>query len=213
MITAHLKNGFISRNPWAPAIDGIVGAVIQRERLGDKEFCSPAPSDLKPVEGLPFERIEHEGLWWYAASSPIIVGAVGKERRYFHRRFDDHRERHLEHDKKVETTKGPYKAYRLYDVRVICRAIRWHAIGDRAEIDRCVSKISQVGGKRGSGFGEVLRWEITDDGDPRIARGHRPLPATLMERKGAVVMPYGLVPPARVHQVECVMPEERHDER
>lgn len=211
-ITAWLAHGFTAQTPWTPSIDGIVAAAVMRERLGPDRYRTPPASGLEPVEGLPFDVIRHGDHWWYAASSPIIVGAKGREKKFFHRRFDDNMERFLpEGTKRVQTGTGSYKASRLYDVRVVCRGLRWHAVGDPAEVERLVNTIDQVGGRRAVGFGRVLSWEVSEDGDPRIARGHRPLPVELQEIQDAVVLPWGLVPPVRCSSTDCVMPEERHD--
>lgn len=212
-ITAHLVAGYSSKDPWSPSLDGALAYVEMRRRLGDDFAASSAiPSSLRPVEGLPLEVCRWGDQWWYAASSPIIVGLHGRDRRFFHRRFDDRHERYLPSGvKKVMTAAGPYKTTRLFDVHVICRALRWHVIGERTRIEDMLTEIDQIGGRRGVGYGRVERWQI-EDGNARIARGHRPLPADLQEVQGSQVMPWGLVPPGRATIAECVMPEERHEE-
>lgn len=210
-VRAVLRNGYAAKDPWSPAIDGIIAAQIMRRELGDDYASSAAqPSALRHVEGLPLEVISWGDLWWYAASSPIIVGFAGREKRAFHRRFDDQHERHLvEGAKKIMTAAGPYRNTRLFDVRVICRALEWHVVGRPDEVYDLVRGVDQIGGRRSVGFGEVVEWQVCD-GDPRIARGHRPLPVGLQEIQGGMVMPWGIVPPVRLRPVECVMPDERH---
>lgn len=210
-IRADLVNGFAAKDPWSPAIDGILAAVEMKRRLGD-DFSSPQPSRLQPVEGLPLEVVRHGDLWWYAASSPVIVGFAGKEKKHYHRRFDDQHERYLP-DKmgRVMTAAGPFKTTRLFDTRIICRAVEWHVVGDADEIREMLADVEQVGAKRGTGFGMVKSWQISG-GDRRISYGHRPLPVGFQEVHGAQVMPWGIVPPARWRPVECVMPEVRHAE-
>lgn len=207
-ICARLINGYAAKDPWSPALDGIVAAVVMADRLGWDYFTGTAPSAMEPVTGLPFE-VRHEGnLWWYAVSSPIIVGFAGREKKAFHRRFDDQHERHLAPDVgRVLTAAGPYKATRLHDTRVICRALDWHVVGDEAALRPILDRVAQVGARRGIGCGLVSGWEIAP-GDAEIARTHRPLPAAQFPDR--MSMPWGLHPPARLGAVECAMPEERH---
>jgi len=212
-IRAHLRNGYAAKDPWSPAIDGILAAVAMRRKLGDEYISSAAqPSKLQPIEGLPLEVCRWGDLWWYAASSPIIVGFAGREKKAYHRRFDDQYERHLvDGIRRVMTAAGPYKNTRLHDTRVICRALEWHVIGDEASIRDLLSDVEQIGGRRGIGYGWVTEWQISA-GDPRIARGHRPLPVDIQESQDGMVMPWGIVPPGRWRPIECWMPEERHAE-
>lgn len=214
-IRAGLVRGFAAKDPWSPAIDGIIAAVVMRDRIGSEEFVlrGSRNSTLEHVTGLPIEIVRDGDRWWYASSSPLIVDIAGRERRYFHRRFDDQHERHLvDVVKRVMTAAGPYKSTRLFDTRVIASAVEWHVIGDQTEIERILRRVSQIGGRRGIGYGEVSEWSVTADGDASIARHHRPLPVTYAEAHGidGQRMPWGLVPPGRLDPVDCVMPEARH---
>ena len=209
-IRARLRNGYVSRDPWTPTIDGILAAVVMRRRLGDDYAVSAAqPSKLGPVTGLPLEVVRHGDLWWYAASSPRPISEAARERRHFHRRFDDQHERYLADGiKRVMTSAGPYKATRLHDTRVICRGIEWHVVGDMAQIRALLDDVDQVGGKRDIGYGEVVEWLIDDAGVADIARCHRPLPVAYAQEHGCtgIAMPWGIVPPLRIQQVDCIMP-------
>lgn len=42
---------------------------------------------------------------------------------------------------------------------VVCRAVEWHATGDMAAVLNVVHDVQFIGKRRGSGFGEVERWE------------------------------------------------------
>jgi CRISPR type IV-associated protein Csf3 len=213
-VLCHLCNGFVRRDPWSPAIDGVLAAALMRERLGDDEYAISAaqPSKLMQVEDLPLAKERFGDHWWYCASIPAVVGAAGKERKNFHRRFDDHRERWLEDGaKKVLTSAGPYKSARLWDTRVICRGVEWHVVGDAAEVERLLRRITQLGGRRGVGYGAIAGWEVTPDGaDEQAARLRRPLPVAYAEANGVTgpVVPYGLTPPSwcAAWKTDCVMP-------
>ena len=209
-ITARLVNGYAMRDPWSPALDGILAAVVMRERLGAEAYAiaSASPRDWTPVEGLPLAVERDGGHWWYAASCPRAVDAAGRERRHFHRRFDDQHERHMvDGIRKVMTSAGPYKGTRLADTRVICRGLEWHVIGEQPELERLLQHVTQIGARRSIGYGEVSAWRV-EAGDADIARLQRPLPAGYAARLGitGLVLPRGLVPPSRCNLVECVMP-------
>lgn len=212
-ITAHLMSGFATNDRWSPAIDGILAYAFMREKLGDEEFTlSQHRNDLQaPVEGLPLERVEWNGHWWYAASSPIYDERA-ENTVYYHRRFDAyHAERHMTPRKtgKIQTAAGSFKNARLMIVQHVTDRIEWHVVGDEAEIMRLLQSITHVGARVASGFGRVRRWSA-EPGDADIARHQRPLPVGFLNSKtdGKVIIQRGLVPPFRnpKSQALCVMP-------
>lgn len=208
-IRVRLVNGFVVKDPWSPAIDGIIAAAFMREKLGD-DFFTQREADMQPVEGLPLAVERHDGRWWYLASSPAQIGARGQDKRFFHRRFDDQHEAYLPPGiGRVLTAAGPYKSSRLYERRAICRGLEWHVIGNEPEIRRLLGTIDQIGGGRGRGYGQVSEW-LYDAGDEAIARRRRPLPVEYAQVIGVTgrVMPWGVVPPGRIAAAicDCVMP-------
>lgn len=212
-ITAHLLNGFTSSDPWSPSIDGILGYWMMYEAKGD-DFALSASNTaaMRPVEGLPLQRIEHGGLWWYACSSPIY-SIASSARRYMHRRFDDAHERQLDlqgKSGKVLVAAGPYKNARIPFLLRITRQVEWHVIGDLGEIKRLLSRCPHIGGRYGSGFGRVSGWSFSD-GDSEKAMHHRPLPVAYAEAHDIIgdEMYWGIRPPARLRENSalCIMPE------
>lgn len=127
-IRATLVHGYISRDPWSPALDGILAAVVQRRRLGPDAYVlgGARPSELQTVTGLPIAWRTVGADGWYAVSSPIPVGAPERYRAHFHRRFDDQHERFLpQGTRKVLTAAGPYKATRLFDTLILVPALEF----------------------------------------------------------------------------------------
>ena len=60
-------------------------------------------------------------------------------------------------------------------------------------------------------MGEVLGWDVTDDGDEALAMHHRPLPIEYAEALGLQVesvIEWGIRPPARLQEnvTLCAMP-------
>ncbi|WP_198033116.1 hypothetical protein [Methylosinus sp. PW1] len=209
LIRAVLVNGYITSNPWTPTIDGIVAYASQLRKHGD-EFYVHRDSEMVPVDDLPIEKIEFGGRWWYSCSTPYPVDSVGRQKRNYHRRFDDRYEGYLVSGVgKVLTKAGPYKAARLADTRTICRAVEWHVVGDREALRDLLGDIDQIGAARAVGFGSVVEWQL-EDGDAEIARRRRPLPLEYAESIGIAGrrMSWGIVPPTRLPEsiCECVMP-------
>lgn len=213
IITARLRNGFAASDPWSPALDGILGYWMMRERLGEAQFTADAAgqASLQTVTDLPLARIEHDGLWWWACSSPIYAEAA-QALRYYHRRFDAQAaERHAQLRGRVQTKAGPYKAARLSQIVHVCPAVTWHAVGDADEVRRLLSRCSAIGAKIGAGFGAVAEWTVDAGGDGVLAMRHRPVPADYAEAHtiDGQRMWWGLRPPVRLaeNQALCVMPE------
>ena len=210
-ITAELYNGFVSADPWSPAIDGILAYWLMRERLGAEEFSiSQGHSHrMTPVEGLPLEVMRHGDLWWYAASSPRY-GSAATVRKHIHRRFDQSAaEKYLPAIRKVQTSAGAYKNARISLMHRITNQVTWHVIGDGPEIERLLRTCAHIGGKVSAGFGRVRRWSYAE-GDADLARFSRPLPADYASKHDihGPVMEWGLRPPVRLaaNIAACVMP-------
>lgn len=219
-IIAHLENGFIAGDPWSPAIDGILGYAYHLERMDFETFTakSAMTSELEPADDLPLLKVEHNGLWWYACSSPIAdkkVGVIGQEKKFYHSRFDDYAaSKYVPDVKKVLTSAGPYKGSRNYELRIMTPSIHWNCIGDMSECQRLLGllKEPQVGAGRARGYGVVKRWEFIagDDNTTTSARTHRPLPSDYAALNGVLgpEVLTGFRPPARapVNRTLCVMP-------
>lgn len=209
-VVAETPAGFGAADPWSPAIDAVLAYWVLREQLGEERFALGGTGHVPLVQAeLPLARETHGDWWWWQASSPIVA-AVGEHRRYFHRRFD--LAEAVAHDaiRKVETKAGPYKAYRNTVRLVLTPTVTWHAIGDLDAVRALLARVMAIGAKIGQGCGRVVRWRVTADGDPGLARFHRPIPLDFAELHGrtGVRLRWGLRPPCRApeHQTLCVMP-------
>lgn len=213
-VTAELYQGFVAADPWSPSLDGILAALVLREQLGEEEYALGMTGARALVEpGLPLERVAHGDDWWWACSSPIVGDAIAFE-RWFHRRFDAAHayDRVEERTKRVLVAGGAYKNYRNRDLVTAPRdgLVTWHAIGDGAEVERLLRRCTSIGRGGARGNGAVKSWAVTADGDPELARRHRPLPLEYALGVGATgpVQQWGIRPPGRApeHQRQCVMP-------
>jgi hypothetical protein len=205
-ITAELHNGFVSADPWSPAVDGILAYWLLRERLGADEFSigQGHSHQMTPVEGLPLEVIRDGPLY----------GSAATVRKHIHRRFDQTAaEKYLPPTRKVQTSAGAYKNARISLMHRITERVTWHVVGDRPEIERLLRRCTHIGAKCGAGFGRVRAWTYAE-GDAELARHWRPLPSAHAEALGidGPRMRWGIRPPGRIaaNCCECVMPEAEH---
>jgi len=215
-VSAVLLNGYVTNDPWSPALDGILASVVVREQVGDEAYALGMAGDLTIADpALPIQREgDPDGQWWWACSSPVVDDAIQHD-IWFHRRFDyapalqylDAKVR------RVNTSAGPDKNYRMRETVITPRdrCLHWHVIGDADEIRRLLRKVYQVGKGGSRGRGAVREWIVTEDGaDEALALTHRPLPADHARAIGVagVEMQWGLRPPARLpeHQAWCVLP-------
>lgn len=220
IVTAELRNGFVSSDPWSPALDGILAYQAMREKLGDEEFAiRNHRSDLQePITGVPLAEESDGTLSWYQCSSPVYQVAL-EHKRFFHRRFDAKpAEKYWEppgKSGKVLVAAGPYKNARLPATHHITPRVQWACIGDPAEIRRLLAKTTAIGGRLGAGMGRVREWHVEPAGEEAetLARTHRPLPVghTAAESLTGPVMPWGIRPPGRnpANITECAMPSHR----
>ncbi|KQQ90970.1 hypothetical protein [Aureimonas sp. Leaf324] len=212
LVTAVLRNGFVTRAPLSPALDGILAYRHLYEKLGPEIFAeNKAAGVATGADDLPVEIVRDGDHRWYSVSAPIFH-AAGEQVTFYHRRFDDHigQDRVVEKQKRVLTTGGPYKAARKMDRKKITNAISWHVIGDRPEIERLLSHITQVGSARGRGYGEVVEWRY-GEGDEVSARLNRALPIDYARRHGlpgrtieAALHPPAWLPESRTM---CIVPD------
>jgi hypothetical protein len=216
LVTAELANGFCASDPWSPSLEGVLAYWVLRERLGEEAFALGASGATPPVVlgpgDLPVEAELWDDLFWWRCSSPLSDAAT-VHRRFVHRRFDHFMaERFADTGRsgRVLVTGGPFKNYRFgEDVRV-CREVRWHVVGDAAEVRRLLRRCGTIGRGGGRGLGQVRAWRVEAGGDARLARFHRPLPVGFAAEHGihGVLMDWGIRPPGRLraHRVLCVMP-------
>ncbi len=212
LITAHLYSGFATSDQWSPAIDGILAYWHIQQRYGADNFNIQQGLNhaMQTVNDLPLEKIDHNDLWWYAASSPIYH-TCGVARRYLHRRFDQSQAEKTLPDnmKKVQVQSGAFKNARMAINHIVTDKVTWHVIGELNAIKTLLKHANHIGAKYGAGFGRVREWTY-DDGDEQLARHYRPLPIEYAQQHGIVgdKMTWGIRPPARLIEncVDCIMP-------
>ncbi len=177
LITAHLNSGFSAADRWSPAMDGILAYHHLRLKMGVEAFnLSLAMNEQTTADDLPVQKIEHDGVWWWACSSPEF-SSQGEIVRSFYKKFNiDHSMLIQQKPKLIELTKGQFKNYSLNFKEIAANHVQWHVIGDQAKIEALLSHCHQIGANRGKGMGLVRKWEVTADGDENKAKFNRPIP-------------------------------------
>jgi len=182
--------------------------------LTDAEFahgCGDS-SNSAEIKSLPI-MIESDGFdWWYQCSSPIFdVAAVNIS--HFHRRFDSlHAERWMKKKRgRVQVQTGQHKNTRVSVSTTITDRIMWFVNGDRDRIMTLLENCEHVGLRRGSGNGNVKRWDVSSGGESNDrAHFYRPLPVDFAKNNNVTgpVTHWGYRPNARDNRnrTACVMP-------
>ena len=211
LVTAHLSHGFSAADRWSPALDGILAYHHLRLKMGVDAFnMSLSNNEQTTVDDLPVEKVEHNGVWWYACSSPMFDGQ-GEKIRTFYKKFNIDKSTMIKQKSKmIELTKGALKNYSLTFREISTKKVQWHIVGDKEKIEALLVNCKQIGAQRGKGMGYVTKWTI-GEGDELTARLSRPIPAAAAKHYGMTgIMAWrGFRPSVRItaNQCVCVIPK------
>ena len=206
VVTAHTPSGFLTYEPWTPALDGILAFAFERERLGT-DFGTNV--DVRPVEGLPLAKTRWRDTWWYRVGMPRFVTKHQYE-KHIVRRFDGREaQERLPAKNKVVTSMGRHKNIRKARLISVGASVSWAAVGDPEEVRRLLSDIPNVGGGWSRGFGRVSSW-VVEEREEEILR---PVPVEYAQEQGheGYRVHIGFRPPSWLpeNQAACVVPEFR----
>lgn len=212
-VTAHLVSGIASGVGWGPALDGLLAARLWAERKHDRPAGAPRglDPDHEPEDmPLPLARVHYDDGWYWAATCgwPVAVDPV-PEVRYWASRAD---QRHLvemcdQVPKEISETTGRWRSRVMPTSVLMCPRMRWHAVGDPSAVAELLAPVRAIGKRRGTGEGEVLRWDVDRlDADDLVAahldaqgRLARPTPVAVIGDDPRVpcgpVANYGIRPP------------------
>lgn len=133
------------------------------------ELGAQAPggwADLAEVDAtpLPLARVERDGMWWHACSQASPPPQEAE--------IHIHRKPALEHLARLTTARsvnraaGPDKMLRIkHHVRIALDWLEWTGVGDAPRVASLLSRLPGVGARVSAGFGTVLRWQVSRDGD------------------------------------------------
>lgn len=188
-------------DPWMP-LDSLLYRAALIEWYGEDYYHLPTLSPSAPLAdiipigiGVPLERRERHGIWWWACSWADVYRATMAKCDGFWVRQHPHEDAgtYVEHRGRgnliVKTWKGPDKLYHTPVSALIVDELTWYAYGDSAEIGRLLETYyAAIGKKAAYGFGQLCeypdgcRWKIEAwredwserDGDGRLTRGVPP---------------------------------------
>lgn len=165
-VTATLGAGVVLDLSWPIPLDAVLAAALRRDRLGDRYGAVVDHHH----QALPLCRWRQDAgsRWWWMASCCAPVGTSVSEVQWWHRRFDVAASEIVvdELPPIVRQGQGRYRDYRQPIVVTAALAVEWWAIGDPDRIEAAARLVSQLGKKRSTGYGLVIDWTVTDEGDP-----------------------------------------------
>lgn len=149
-------------------IDGIhLDAILLYEycRKNDPDFYTRninAGDDFKYPDNFPVKVINFDGTWFYACSDAVY--RIDKTvRTFWNRRTDDKRlENYFNTKKKLRTSAGVTKNYRIPMNTNLVKEFIWYCVGDKEQIQNLLSKVYYLGKKHSQGKGQVAKWEVEE---------------------------------------------------
>lgn len=197
-IRAYLLDGRVAgAERWFPLDSILASAWMHRHHPG---LC------YQPIQGalieadLPFERRGNGDSWYWACSFNTAV-PLTEYITYWHRRFDNAYEKHIDFKGrrgKVGESSGQYKSYRQPLNVLLLPYLEWYAVGEIKAVRELCNEIVSIGKKPSQGYGMVERWEITPWSEDfsevmggKLARAMYELPTDTQGTKRR----YGMRPP------------------
>lgn len=179
-ITARLQTPVIcdDRLP----LDGVLFYFAMRERHGFEISTVPGHAiigedgDKRRIVPLAVYYRNARGIdyWFYRCSFACWVGTVAEGRDYWVKRFDQQYSSTVDFQGrrgKVVTKSGKYKGYRMPVFTRHALAVRWYAVGDKAETERLLNFCTNLGKKSSQGYGSILEWTVDAIEDDYSVRG------------------------------------------
>lgn len=163
VVRANLATSVAMQPPWGLMLDGLLLAAAYRRQDAVHGRRSDA-HEWVSEPGLPLVRVFKQ-RWVWASSSALVVGDAGEDVLWRHRRFRALRSFQVSSrvPSKPEEA-GRFRGMRMPVVTTVCRALEWRVLGDPEGIRSLLDDIVSLGDDRSRGCGEVLSWEIEDQG-------------------------------------------------
>lgn len=204
-VEARIPSGrVVLPDPWSCMLDGLLAAVMLKDRLGANYGYSAGVAELQP-DDLPLEAWSHGDEWWFAATAPIYADEPDVDTDWLVGRQDTYNARLYCPDlpKSIQTQGGRYRNTRTPVPVTLTERLVWRGIGDIDAVMDLLSHVDSVGARRGAGFGVVTGWAVerlpSDAGIWRDAHPGptRPLPAAYATEQGFTTeaIPCPLTPP------------------
>lgn len=163
-IRAYIRSGIIS-DQYLP-LDGVLYYHLVRREMGEELITKSKESNVKAGANvtLPIKKSgpKNDG-WFYACSFAQFSGSVVEDSSFKVKSGDwlRHSE-YFKANKKIAITRGKFKNANIKLYYRHCTYIDWFCVGWPDKIAELLQFCTHLGKNTGDGWGEVVRWEITE---------------------------------------------------
>lgn len=172
-VRAYLQTGVIS-DQFLP-LDGILYYHLTREIMGEKVYSKPGESNFREGANitLPIKKAGPKGeAWFYHASFAQWPVCVVEDSTFYVKRFDlAHSTLIDERIKKVDISRGQYKAYHVNVYYRHAEYVEWYCTAWKEELENLLKFCTHIGKKTSQGWGSILRWEVIEWQEDWAIRG------------------------------------------
>jgi len=172
-IRAYLQTGVIS-DQFLP-LDGILYYHLVRREMGEQVITKPGESNIRESAGiqLPIKKAGPQGdAWFYHISFAQWPENTIEDKTFFVKRFDlNHSSMLSDKIKKVEISRGSYKAYHINIYYRHAEYVEWYCIGIPEKINELLKFCTHLGKKTAQGWGSVKEWEVIEWPEDWAIRG------------------------------------------
>lgn len=172
-IRAYLQTGVIS-DQFLP-LDGILYYHHVREAMGEKIISKPGESNIREaaVSLLPFIKAGPKNdAWFYHCSFAQWPQHVVEDSTFYVKRFDlNHSSLIDRKTKRIDTSRGQFKAYHVNIYYRHAEYVEWYCIGKPSELEQLLKFCTHIGKKTSQGWGAVKEWEVKEWPEDWAVRG------------------------------------------
>lgn len=211
-IRAYLQTQIVS-DRFLP-LDSILHAILCRQKHKTQILTESKAQSVEEL--LPIKIAEQgESYWYYHASFAIWSDDMREGETYKTKRSDfQNNLLFVKDNKKIETAKGQFKDYMIAINYRFASYVEWHIVAtDTEKIIKLLQFCTALGKEISNGFGQVLKWEITEmESDFSIHKNDkltRAVPVTRLDDLSNLHgFRYGIRPSYWLpkHQFVCKMP-------
>lgn len=207
-IRAYLQTGVIS-DQFLP-LDGVMYYHAVRERMGAEVITVPGQSTVREAQHikLPFMKLGHNDMWYYACSFAQWPEHTTESSTFYVKKLDIKYVGLLNEQKKIDQSRGRFKAYHLNIFYRHSHYVDWYCVGDKEAIEMLLRFCTHIGKKTAQGWGSVLRWEVSEWPEDWSVRMNGKLVRAIPVRSSSGYL-YGIRPSYwnSRHIFKCQLPE------
>jgi len=162
-IRAYLQTGVIS-DQFLP-LDSVLYYHKVRDVVGEQIVTKPGESAVREAQHvkLPFDKLGRNDMWYYACSFAQWPDSMVEDSTFYVKKLDvKYIDLVNSGPKKIQQSRGQYKAYHINVFYRHAQYIEWYCIGEKEEIEKLLRFCTHLGKKTVQGWGSVLRWEVTE---------------------------------------------------